>query len=407
MVQLPLGTESISVNLPNVKIAQPTGNEAVEIQAALVDAISNPHGEKLQKQVSEDDTIAIVTTDRTRSTPTETLVSALIERLNQAGVAKSQITIVVGTGLHAELSSQELNELLGSHAELAVNHDVSDVVTVGQVDGVPVEVNPVIYEADTVITTGIVEPHQYAGFSGGAKTVVIGAGGEELIRYTHGPKMLDRDGIRLGRIMGNPFREAINKAGDLIGIDFCVNITRCSGNITGVSAGDHTAVLEELASTAQEALAVPIKKTYDTVIAGIDGPKDKNLYQASRAATYIALGAVNPLKENGTIIVPARLENGAGHGAGEQRFYRELIKSESPEALYNKMKDGYDPGAQRAFVLSQVLQQHTVTITNSEHPQVVTECHMEVEESINTAIDTAADILIVPDAINTLLIPKK
>jgi nickel-dependent lactate racemase len=320
------------------------------------------------------------------------------------------------------MTDAELDAMLGEYAPLAVNHDPDDTVVVGEVpggsasgtsggssgersasDGVPVELNRTVAAADRVLSTGMVEPHQYAGFSGGAKTVVVGAGGEPLIRHTHGPDLLSEPGVRLGRIADNPFREFLDRAGDVAGVEFCLNVTRGPQGVLGVAAGDPRAVVRELADTAREALAVPVDDGYDAVVAGVGAPKDANLYQATRAATYVVLGAHDPLAPDGRVVVPARLGEGAGEGRGEQRFFDRLSGATDAASLYDEMREGYEPGAQRAFVVARALREHPVSVTDSEHPELVEQCLMTAHETVADAIDPGSRVLVVPDALNTLL----
>ena len=405
---LPLGDGEIAVELPDcdVTVAEPAGGERVDVREAAAAAVADPHGPALHERVEPDDTVAIVVTDVTRATPDDVLVDVLLAELERVGVFREQVTIVVGLGLHRPMTDAEIEAMLGEHASLAVNHDPDDVVEVGRVDGidgVPVELNRRVARADRVLSTGMVEPHQYAGFSGGAKTVAIGAGSESLIRYTHGPEMLARDGVRLGRVADNPFREAVDEAGDHCGLDFCLNVTHGPDGILGVAAGDPRTVVRDLADSAREALSVPVETDYDAVIAGVGAPKDANLYQTSRAVTYVVLGARNPLRPDGRVVVPAALPEGAGQGTGDRRFYERLAGAESAEALYDEMRSGYEPGAQRAFVVARVLRDHDVYVTNSEAPEVVEACLMESRATVTDAIEPGSDVLVVPDALNTLL----
>jgi nickel-dependent lactate racemase len=249
-----------------------------------------------------------------------------------------------------------------------------------------------------------VEPHQYAGFSGGAKTVAIGAGGEPLIRYTHGPNMLADPGVRLGRVDGNPFRETLDRAGDLAGPAFCLNVTHGPAGVLGAAAGEPRAVVRELAATARGALSVGVDRTYDAVVAGVGAPKDVNLYQASRAVTYLVLGDHNPVREGGRVVVPAALSEGAGEGTGERRFFDRLSAASDPGSLYESMREGYDPGAQRAFVLARALRRTDCYVTNSRHPEVVEACLMHARPTVEEAIDPGSEVLVVPDALNTLVV---
>lgn len=404
--QVPLGTETLSVSLPDcaVSVATPPGKDSVDVRDRAMAAMESPHGRPLSERVQPGESVAIVITDVTRATPDDVLLDALLEELDNAGVDRDGITVVVGLGLHRPMSQDEIERALGEHADLAVNHDPNQTVEVGRVSGCPIELFEPVAEAERLLSTGMVEPHQYAGFSGGAKTAVIGAGGESQIRFTHGPALLGQDGVRLGRIDDNPFRAFLDRAGDVAGVAFCLNVTSGPDGILGVSAGDPRAVVAELAERARDAVAFEVQGDVDAVVAGVSASKGANLYQATRAATYVVLGARNPLRADGRVVVPARLQEGAGHGTGEQRFYEWLSTAENPEALYEEMSEGYEPGAQRAYVVAQTLRRHDIWMTNTESPDIVTECLMEAAPGVEDAIEPGSDVLVVPDALNTLLV---
>jgi nickel-dependent lactate racemase len=404
--ELPLGTDTIECSLPSCRVttARPPGGAAVDVREAARAALEGPHGPALSKRVDPSDSISIVVTDVTRATPEDILLDVLLAALDRAGVDRDQISVVIGLGLHRPMTDEEIESALGEHADLAVNHDPDRTVTVGEIDGCPIELFEPLTETDFLCSTGMVEPHQYAGFSGGAKTALIGAGGESQLRYTHGPEMLARDGVRLGRIEGNPFREFLDRGGDLIDVEFCLNVTHGPAGIMGASAGDHRAVVRDLAATARDALSVEVTGEYDAVVAGVGAPKDANLYQTTRGPTYIVLGARNPLRPDGRVVVPATLSEGAGEGRGEQRFYERLSGASSADQLYREMREGYEPGAQRAFVLARTLREHDVWITNSEAPDIVEECLMHAGTDVEDAIEPGSDVLVVPDALNTLLV---
>lgn len=405
-MQLQLGEGHVECSLAgrDVTVAVADGGTTVDVESAASRAAADPHGQRLAERVDPGDDVAVVVTDVTRATPDDVLLDALLADLERGGVGRDGVRVVVGLGLHRPMTDAEIREALGEHADIAENHDPDRTVTVGEVEGCPIEIYEPVAAADTVVSTGMVEPHQYAGFSGGAKTVVIGAGGESGIGYTHGPEMLSRPGVRLGRVDDNPFRDFVDRAGDLVGVDFCLNVTHGPAGMLGASAGDPRAVVADLAATAQDALAVEVEDEYDAVVAGVGAPKDANLYQTTRGATYVVLGAHNPLREGGRVITPARLTEGAGEGTGEQRFYEWLSTADSAEALYEEMRQGYEPGSQRAFVVAQVLRDHELWVTNSQAPGVVEDCLMHAADSVEAAVDPGSDVLVVPDALNTLLV---
>jgi len=420
-MELPYGEGTIEVDLAgyDATVARPPGGEQVAPRAAADRALEDPHGPPLDEIADRDDDVAIVVTDLTRDTPDVALLDALFERLP---VRREGVEVVVGLGFHRPMTGGELRAELGEYAALARNHDPDEAVEVGTVDGpgtppggVPVEVDPRVAEADLVVGVGLVEPHQYAGFSGGAKTVVIGAGGEPLIGYTHGPELLADPGVRLGRTDGNPFREVVDRAGDTAGVGFCLNVarggtdTRSAGEgpdgVLGAAAGRPRGVVEDLAATAREALSASAGNGYDAVVAGLGAPKDSNLYQASRAATYVLLGPHNPLRPGGRVVIPARLEEGAGRGTGERRFHERLAGASDAGSLYERLRGGgYPPGAQRAFVLARALRDHEVVVTDSEHPEIVEECLLTAAPTVGDALEPGSRVLVVPDAIGTLLV---
>jgi len=406
MVTLPYGEGTVDVDLSDcdVTVAEPSGAEPVDPRAAAERAVADPHGPRLREVADPDDDVALVVTDVTRATPDDVLADVLLHELTAAGVDREQVTVVIGLGLHRPMTDAEIRRGLGDAADLAVNHDPDATVAVGTVDGVPVEVNERVAAADLVVSTGMVEPHQYAGFSGGAKTVVVGAGSESFIRYTHGPDLLGRPGVRLGDVTGNPFRDAIDRAGDAVAVDFCLNVTHERGAILGAAAGRPRPVVETLAGAAREALAVEVDDRYDAVVAGVGAPKDANLYQTTRAFTYLVLGAHNPVRDGGRVVVPARLPEGAGDGTGERRFYRYLSEADDPGTLYERMRKGYEPGAQRAFVVARALRDADLYVTNSESPAVVESCLMHAPASVADAVEPGSEVLVVPDALNTLLL---
>ena len=406
MVRLPLGSGSIDVDLPDcdVTVVPPPGADPVDPREAAEAAVADPHGPALREIVGAGESVAIVVTDVTRATPDHVLLEVLLEELAAGGVGREAVTVVLGLGLHRPMSAEEIDAALGSNADLAVNHDPDAVVEVGAVDDHPVEVHPVLAEADRVLSTGMVELHQYAGFSGGAKTAVIGAGGEAFIRYTHGPGMLAREGVRLGRVEANPFRRSIDRAGDLVGVEFCLNVTHGPSGILGSAAGDPRRVVGDLAARARAALGVRVEGRFDAVVCGIGAPKDASLYQASRAATYVALGDHNPLRPGGRLVLPARLDEGAGRGRGERRFAERLRSASDADGLYESMRAGYEPGAQRAFVVARVLRDFDVYVTDTDSPDVVEASLMHARETVADAIEPDSRVLVLPAALETLLL---
>ncbi len=156
-------------------------------------------------------------------------------------------------------------------------------------------------------------------------------------------------------------------------------------------------------------------------MAGVGGPKAVNLYQASRAATYLALADGAPLLPGAPILLPAAIPEGAGQGIGEQRFYetlRSVSQAESPGHLVAQLRrTGFPAGVQRAYIVAQVLAQHPVIVVGAQHPEVVQNCHMHASADMASGLELAEslarqrfgipaplplDFMIVPHALLTL-----
>ncbi len=279
-------------------------------------------------------------------------------------------------------------------------------------DGIPFTVNRRAYESDLLVATGIVEPHQYAGYSGGGKTLAIGAGGEPLIAYTHGPKMVDHPGTRLGRIKGNPFQDAVKEVARRAGLRFIINVVQDEqSRPVAVLAGDPEPTFEKLVSAARELYEVPIPRQVDVAVAGVGYPKDLNLYQATRAVSYLFFAPTPTVKTGGVFILPAPTPEGAGQGLGEQRFLETMRNaSDMPSLLAELRKTGYPPGAQRAFVMAKVLEKTHVIVVGSETPEIVRQLKMIPAATMDQAFQIAKDkvgrkdldVLVVPHALLTL-----
>lgn len=369
--------------------------------------------------------VTIAFTDATRACPDVLLIGRLLRELLALGIQRDDITLLCATGLHRPMTPAEriakLGAELAAHPRIADHNalDAAGLVDLGAVDGVPVVVNRLCVETDLLIATGVVEPHQYAGYSGGAKTAVIGCGGEATIQATHSAAMLDHPGTRLGAIEGNPFQQFVRRAGQRIGLAVVVNVLLTdTEQIIAAAAGEPIAVHDYLVQQARSMVEVRVKQPAHIAVAGVPAPKAANLYQASRAATYLALAHNTPLLPGAPIILPAAIPEGAGQGTGEQRFYDILSRAASPTQVVETLREtGFPAGAQRAYILAQVLRQHPIIVVGALHPQVARACHMLTAGDMPAALALAEDIaraqfnlpaprpldiLVVPDALLTL-----
>jgi nickel-dependent lactate racemase len=428
MYKVPYGKETLSFSLPpGMQVSQafpkpvsPLSDEKGAVEKALANPVGTP---PLQKLAQPGNRVCIVFTDITRSCPDELLVPPILSELKSAGITDDGITLLCGIGMHRPSTREEKIAKLG--AEIVSRYRVIDnepqnsaaLVDLGTTaSGVPVSQHRAVVEADLVIATGIVEPHQYAGYSGGRKTLAVGAAGEALIAHTHGPAFVDHPRTRLGRIEGNPFHEAITEAARRAGLRFIVNVVLDDDKrVLRVMAGDPEQAFQDLVAFARSVYEVPIPRQYDIAIGGVGFPKDSNLYQASRAPSYLFFAPTCVIRPGGYFIIPARCEEGAGSGVGEQRFLSAMRDTPDVQSILDDArKNGYPPGQQRAFVMAKVLEKSKVIIVGSECPDIVAACKMIPAATMDEAIRIAAkdtgvscDVLIVPHAMLTLPVVQK
>ncbi|MBN1954435.1 MAG: nickel-dependent lactate racemase [Anaerolineae bacterium] len=421
--QIPYSKTHLEFELPagmrgTVLVSQPFAPLA-DVRGAIAEALANPIGSPpLREQAKPGDTVCIAFTDITRASPDHLLVPALLRELEASGVRDEDVTLLCGIGMHRPSTPEEkvikLGQAVVERYRVIDNEPQNPAALVDlgvTANGVPVTAHRAAVEADLLLATGIVEPHQYAGYSGGRKTLAVGAAGEPLIAHTHGPAFVDHPGTRLGRIDGNPFHEAVTEAARRAGLRFILNVVLDDDKrVLKVAAGDMEAAFMELVAFAKSVYQVPIPHPYDVAIGGVGFPKDANIYQASRAPSYLHFAPTPVVKPGGWYIIPARCEEGAGDGVGEQRFLAAMRDAPDVQFILDDARqNGYPPGQQRAFVMAKVLEETRVVIVGSETPEVVAACKMTPAATMEEALALAAhelgdelDVLIVPHALLTL-----
>jgi len=423
MYQVPFDKGELTFDLPPGWRGTVIESRAIatieDVPAAVTEAVTNPiNSPPLRDLVGPGNTVCIAFTDITRASPDHLLVLPVLAELEMAGVRDEEITLLCGIGMHRPSTLEEKITKLGQ--AVVDRYRVIDnepqnpdaLVDLGTTDsGIPLSVNKVAYEADLLIATGIVEPHQYAGYSGGRKTLAVGAAGEAMIAYTHGPRMVDHPGTRLGRIKGNPFHEAITEAARRAGLRFIINVVQDDQKrVVCVRAGEPEATFEELVKIAKTIYEVPVPQQYDVAVAGVGFPKDANLYQASRAASYLFFAPTPVVKPGGVFITPAPCGEGAGDGVGEQRFLAAMQDAPDVQTILDDARrHGYPPGQQRAFVMAKVLEQNEAIIVGAEDPDLIRSAKFLSEPTMDDAFRAVSrklgndlDVLIVPHALLTL-----
>lgn len=420
---VPFGRSSVSFRLP----AGVTGRLLVsghteslgDPGAAAREAVLNPIGSPpIRGLATPGMRVCIAVTDATRACPDHLLVPPMLAELAAAGVEDRDITILVAVGTHRASTAAEKREKLGDgivDRYRVVDHDAADVANLVEVahgeGGVPFRLNRIVVEADLVLATGRVEPHQYAGWSGGGKTVAIGCAGEEIIAHTHGPAMLDLPGTRLAQLIGNPFQAAVRRVAAAAKVRFVANIVMDDdGRSIAIAYGAPEAVQDHLAALASRLCTVAIPGQVDIAVAGVGYPKDANLYQVSRAASYLQFAPTPVVRKGGVIIIPAECPEGAGEGVGERRFRAAMgVPGGIAEVIRRARAEGIRPGEQRAYVTARVLEDVHVIVAGVRDPAEAAAVGFLSGADMDSALARAvglvgapATALVVPHALLTL-----
>jgi len=368
--------------------------------------------------------VTLAIPDATRPSPDSRLLPLLLEELEAGGVAPDAVSLLVALGMHRPLSPEETTRKLGDLAgRLRVESSSgadrasfvrSDPIHLEGLPPVPVALHRTALECDLLIASGWVEPHQYAGFSGGGKTVAVGCAGEETIEVLHGLAFLDHPGTRLARLEGNPFQEVIRQAARRSGLAFVLN-TSAPGGAFRAAAGPAEDVLARLTTGGDHDWRVEVgAEPYDVVFAGLDPTKARNLYQASRAFTYLALADRPVLRRGGWIVVVARCEEGFGMGPGEAAFRDGLRSGNTPDAVRAGLRrTGIAAGGQRAYLVAGALARHPALVLGVDDPDALAGSLFTVAREGRAALPLLeADLgpraraLVVPDALNQLPVPS-
>ncbi len=354
-----------------------------DLGASVAEAVAAPLGAPHLRGLARGARSVVVTIpDSSRPCPSGPVLAALLDELAAGGVGDGGVTVAIGCGLHATTGPEERERLAGPSVARRVRVVDAQGIETETADlgvtslGAPARVARVVAEADLAITVGVVEPHLYAGFSGGVKGVSIGCAGRETIAWTHRPAFISEPGVSVAHLPGNPFQATLREIAARTPLRWGVNLVMAGGETgagaqaaAAVRAGDPAAVQGALAAWAAPAWLREAPERYDVVVAGVHAPKSDGLYQASRAATYLGLAARPAVAEGGIIVLAADMPLGAGDGPGERNFLDVLAAASSPaELLARGLREPLGPGGQRSFVVARVLSRFRLAVAGAADP---------------------------------------
>jgi len=417
---IPCGKRTISLEIPDNVSVQWVESHPMKpvpnVEKAIEEAIQHPIGSpQLRNLVKPGQKVALIVTDITRKLPEEIILPLLIKELSAGGIKKSDITAIVATGTHRPNTAEELKEKFGEvvNEVTFINHDAwnsKELLNLGKTTGgIPLVFNRTVAEADIRISTGVIETHLFAGYSGGVKSIAVGVAGEETIAATHNYQMLQQ--TRLGLIEGNEFRRFLTEATHALGLHFIVNVVQTGKKeVVKVVAGDPIEAFHEGVKVARQLFEVDIREPGEIVVSGVSHPKSLDLYQATRAANVVAFGPKPVVTKGGVILIPAPCEDGCGHPG-----YCDIMKKaqDVDEIIAISREEGFAPGEQKALILARILKQARIVMTDCLLPdETLKELYLESVPTLQEALDRElkknpkARVVIIPDGLLTLPIIK-
>jgi len=412
IVYLPYGHTTIPMEIPAGRVITSrigelrSGDGSELVRQAMEAPIASP---KLSELASGKNTCTIIISDHTRPVPSRDILPHMLAELRQ-GNPDIEITLLVATGCHRESTLQELTAKLGSEIvsqEKIIVHDAFDPdsnVEIGILpSGAPLVLDRLAVETDLLVAEGFIEPHFFAGFSGGRKSVLPGVCDKVTVYGNHCGAFIADPNARTGVLDGNPIHRDMEAAAEMAKLAYIVNVVIDEEKRTEAAfAGDfreaHKAGVEFLRRYCQ----VPPLPGDIVVTTNGGAPLDQNLYQCVKGLT----AAEATVKPGGTIILCAEMADGIG---GDQ-FYRDMRDCKTPEALFDTFCQ--TPQSETAAdqwqtqILCRVLKDHRVIfVTRPEMQEVITEMKMEYAADLDTALAMAGDgeITVVPDGVSVCI----
>lgn len=421
---LPFGKEKIKLELPEEQVAGVLVSHAHEYKAPkseaelVADALANPIGSpKLSELAKGKKNCVIISSDHTRPVPSHIIMPQLLAELRK-GNPDIDITILIATGMHRATTKEELIAKYGreiaEHEKLVihVSRNDEDMVSVGTLpSGGDCRINKVAANADLLISEGFIEPHFFAGMSGGRKSVLPGIASKVTVLANHCSEFINSPNARTGILQGNPIHEDMLYAAKAAKLAFICNVViDADKKVIAAFAGDREKA--HYAGADFEMKLAGVKPVPADIVITTNGgyPLDQNIYQSVKGMT----AAEATCKEGGVIIDVSSCSD--GHG-GED-FYNNLKNAESIQKAMDEIlargrnETVFDQW--EAQILMRMLLKFTIIMVTEAPQQMIEDMHMKYAASIDDALAMAKDVLakkgitdpkitVIPDGVSVIV----
>lgn len=363
---------------------------ADEPLAVVTQALQNPVDDFSLASFQHVRSVAIAINDKTRPVPHDQILPPLLDILAQMGIPRQSVRLLVANGTHLPMREEEYERILP--AQIYQNYtveqhhcdDLDTLIPLGRTSrGTPILGNRTFLQAELRIVIGNIEPHHFAGFSGGAKTAAIGLAGRATINYNHA--MLSEPGAEIAEYWDNPLRQDIEEIGDAMRIDCALNVVLNSDKeIVAAVFGRPRAVMEAGIPLSAPVCQVQAGGVYDLVLASVGGaPKDINFYQSQKALTH----AAQFTREGGMIILAAACPEGSG-SLGYEAYMQGLT---TPQAVIERFRaDGFQVGPHKAYQVARIASRQRIVLISDMPATLVENLLMTPAQDMDHALRIAA-----------------
>lgn len=393
-VQFGFDKEKITVSIPDKNYMGTLVPNEVELDLTgheeVVRALQNPIGSKrLSEIVHPGEKIAIITSDITRPVPSYKIIPHVLDELHEAGCKNEDIFVVFALGSHGGHTEERMRQMVGDEVYEQVtcmDSDMNNTKHLGVTSrGTPVDIFTPVAEADRVICIGNIEYHYFAGYSGGAKAIMPGVSTRDAIQNNHSA-MVESTACA-GKLEGNPVREDIEESGEILGIDFIVNVVlNEKKEIIKAFCGDKVLAHREGCKFLDSFYAIEIEKKADIVLVSAGGfPKDINMYQAQKALD----NAKHAVREGGIVIWIAA----CSEGLGEKHFEDWMTGHEKASDMITHIRKDFVLGGHKAAAIAMVLENARIMLVSNFDADFVRSVFLEPYSSIDVALADALEAL--------------
>jgi nickel-dependent lactate racemase len=421
-IRLPYGKEYLNVEIPDERLNavlvsdmhnyKPRLSQEELVRQALENPIGTP---RLREMAKGKNKVVIIASDHTRPVPSKIIMPLMLEEIRK-GNPDADITILISTGCHRETTKEELEDKFGpeivAKEKIHVHNcdDESMLVNIGVLpSGGLLIINKLAVEADLLVSEGFIEPHFFAGFSGGRKSVLPGIASRATVMYNHNAEFIDNEKARTGIIDGNPIHRDMLYAARAARLDFIVNVViNSEKEIIYAVAGDcdlaHREGCQFLSSRCK------VNKVPSDIVISTNGgyPLDQNIYQAVKGMT----AAEATVNKGGVIIMVAKSNDGHGGEHFYKSFKEEKDVDKMMEAFLATPSEETIPDQWQSQIFARVLKKAKVIYVSDAPDEMVCDLHMIPTHSVEEAISKADEILgnknskitVIPDGVSVIVL---